>query len=273
MADNQDAIELQRRARRRLVGAIALVVFVVIVLPIVFDREPKPITQDLTIQIPSQDAGRFSSRVLPPEPRQEAQAAPGNERKAEPVKAASEASRPAEPPAVKAEATSRSEKAEEPAKPVDSVAKSESAKGAAASGAKAEDPKRAAPAVASTKVASSEPAKAPDTKAPESKAAEAKAADAKAADAKSTDAAKSGNESYVIALGLFRNPDNVKKVRAWVTSAGYKSFTEAAPPDASGAKGVGVKVLAGPFPSKDAAEKAREKLKAKGVDVGAIVSR
>lgn len=270
MADNQDAIELQRRARRRLVGAIALVVFVVIVLPIVFDREPKPITQDLTIQIPSQDAGRFSSRVLPPEPRQEAQAAPGNERKAEPVKAASDPSRPAEPPVAKAEATSRNEKSGEPAKPVDTVARSDSAKGSAAIGAKAEDPKRAAPPTPSTKAASSEPAKAPDA---EAKAAEAKVADAKAADARSTDAAKPGSESYVIALGLFRNPDNVKKVRAWVTSAGYKSFTEAAPADASGAKGVGVKVLAGPFPSKDAAEVAREKLKAKGVDVGAIVSR
>ncbi len=57
---------MQRRARRRLVGAIALVVFIVIVLPIVLDKEPSPLGQDIVIQIPSQDAGKFITRVLPP---------------------------------------------------------------------------------------------------------------------------------------------------------------------------------------------------------------
>lgn len=63
MAETQDATLLQRRARRRLVGAIALVVLVVIVLPIVLDREPSPVGRDLVIEIPNQDAGRFNSSV------------------------------------------------------------------------------------------------------------------------------------------------------------------------------------------------------------------
>ncbi|MBI4291810.1 MAG: SPOR domain-containing protein [Betaproteobacteria bacterium] len=66
MAESQDATLLQRRARRRLVGAVALVIFVVIVLPIVLEDERKPVGQDLVIQIPSQDGGKFNSRVLPP---------------------------------------------------------------------------------------------------------------------------------------------------------------------------------------------------------------
>lgn len=66
MAESQDATLLQRRARRRLVGAIALVVLVVIVLPIVLDTEPSPVGQDLVVQIPSQDAGKFNTRVLTP---------------------------------------------------------------------------------------------------------------------------------------------------------------------------------------------------------------
>ncbi len=67
MADSQDATLLQRRARRRLVGAIALVVLVVIVLPIVLEKERKPFEQDLVIQIPSQNAaGKFNAGVLPP---------------------------------------------------------------------------------------------------------------------------------------------------------------------------------------------------------------
>jgi len=64
LADSQDAILLQRRARRRLLGAIALVLFAVIVLPIIFDQEPRSVGQDLVIQIPSQDAGRFQPRGL-----------------------------------------------------------------------------------------------------------------------------------------------------------------------------------------------------------------
>ena len=66
LAESQDASLLQRRARRRLVGAIALVVLIVIVLPVVLDKEPGTIGQDLVIQIPAQDAGKFKTRVLPP---------------------------------------------------------------------------------------------------------------------------------------------------------------------------------------------------------------
>ena len=66
MAESQDATLLQRRARRRLVGAIALVIFVVLVFPIVLEKERKPVGQDLVIQIPSHDAGKFNTRVLPP---------------------------------------------------------------------------------------------------------------------------------------------------------------------------------------------------------------
>jgi DedD protein len=68
LADNPDATLLRRRARRRLVGAIALVVLVVVLLPIVLDQQPRPVTQTLTVQIPSQDAGPFNTRVLPPLP-------------------------------------------------------------------------------------------------------------------------------------------------------------------------------------------------------------
>lgn len=45
----------KKRARRRLVGAVALVLAVVIVLPMVLDPEPKPLADDISIQIPSRD--------------------------------------------------------------------------------------------------------------------------------------------------------------------------------------------------------------------------
>jgi DedD protein len=45
----------KKRARRRLLGAIALVVAVVIGLPMVLDSEPKPLADDIAIKIPSRD--------------------------------------------------------------------------------------------------------------------------------------------------------------------------------------------------------------------------
>jgi DedD protein len=45
----------KKRARRRLVGAVALVLAAVIGLPMVLDSEPKSLDVDIAIQIPSQD--------------------------------------------------------------------------------------------------------------------------------------------------------------------------------------------------------------------------
>ncbi len=44
--------------RRRLVGAIALVVAAIVVLPMVLDSHPKPVTDDISIDIPSRPAPR-----------------------------------------------------------------------------------------------------------------------------------------------------------------------------------------------------------------------
>ena len=51
-----DDSTLKRRARRRLIGAIALVFLAVIILPMVFDAEKKQLDADISIQIPNQDA-------------------------------------------------------------------------------------------------------------------------------------------------------------------------------------------------------------------------
>lgn len=45
----------KQRARRRLVGALALVLAAVIVLPMVLDSKPKPATGDIAIEIPNQN--------------------------------------------------------------------------------------------------------------------------------------------------------------------------------------------------------------------------
>jgi DedD protein len=46
----------KQRARRRLVGAIAMVVAAVVILPMVLDSHPKPVTDDIAIDIPNRPA-------------------------------------------------------------------------------------------------------------------------------------------------------------------------------------------------------------------------
>lgn len=46
----------KKRARRRLIGAVALVLAAVIGLPMILDSEPKPLADDIAIHIPSRDS-------------------------------------------------------------------------------------------------------------------------------------------------------------------------------------------------------------------------
>ena len=62
---SDEELQLRKRARRRLIGAIALVTLTAAVLPMVLDTEPKPLGQSVDIQIPSPDAGSFTSKVVP----------------------------------------------------------------------------------------------------------------------------------------------------------------------------------------------------------------
>jgi len=65
MAENQDVNMLKRRGRRRLVGAVALVLAAVIVLPMVFDSEPKGSAPPVSVRIPGEDDTAFTPKVTP----------------------------------------------------------------------------------------------------------------------------------------------------------------------------------------------------------------
>lgn len=60
-----EELQLRKRARRRLIGAVVLVAAVAVVLPMVLDSDPKPTSQEINIQIPSPDAKGFTSKVVP----------------------------------------------------------------------------------------------------------------------------------------------------------------------------------------------------------------
>src|SRR4051812_2373615 len=81
MAEAQDVDTLKRRGRRRLVGAVALVLLAVVVLPMVFDPEPRRPAPPVNVRIPGEDDTAFAPKLAPvPKP-----AAKPAEKKAEPV--------------------------------------------------------------------------------------------------------------------------------------------------------------------------------------------
>lgn len=67
MAESQDVNALKRRGRRRLVGAIALVLVAVIVLPWIFDPSPRQ-APPVSVRIPNEDDSAFLPKVAPKPP-------------------------------------------------------------------------------------------------------------------------------------------------------------------------------------------------------------
>src|SRR5580765_8544156 len=66
MAEQQQDVDtLKRRGRRRLVGAVALVLLAVIVLPMVFDPEPRPVAPPVSVRIPGEDDAPFKPKPPP----------------------------------------------------------------------------------------------------------------------------------------------------------------------------------------------------------------
>lgn len=70
-ATSEEQIRLRRRARRRLLGAATLLLLAAIILPMVLDKEPRPLDQDIEIHIPSQESatvGGQPAAITVPQP-------------------------------------------------------------------------------------------------------------------------------------------------------------------------------------------------------------
>ena len=86
MAEQQQDVDtLKRRGRRRLVGAVALVLLAVIVLPMVFDPEPRRSAPPVSVRIPGEDDSAFKPAPppKPPAPKALEKPAPALEAKPE----------------------------------------------------------------------------------------------------------------------------------------------------------------------------------------------
>lgn len=220
---SDEELQLKRRARRRLIGAIVLVTGIAVVLPMVLDSEPRPVGRDIAVQIPSPDSGTFTTKVAPlSAPKApDGRPAAGGDMKTAAVAPAGEA------PAAAREAAKEMPK--EPAKPVAQPEKPRTAKA---------PPSKKDPAKTEPKAKPSRPATQP------------------------------AQGQYVVQVIALADADKAQQMQQRIADAGIKSYTEIV----KTAKGDVTRVRAGPFATREAAEKAREQLKAIGMN-GNITSR
>jgi DedD protein len=240
--------EFRRRARRRLIGAIVLALAAAVLVPLLLESEPKPLGDDVSIQIPPLDNGKFINPLSPGK---------GGELKSGAV----------QPGAISAAPTNTGAS---PAAP------SPQTSDQAPSGTSAEPPAPAAPAPADTQakgggpsVASAAPPSAGSTGTqPKAQAAEPKATapEPKAIDTANAQPAAQGG-TFVVQVAAFTDRYGALALVRKLKSAGFTGFVEAA----TTGKGEVHRVRVGPYNSREAADAARAKLKTAGYD--GIVAR
>ena len=245
MEENNVQLQLKKRARRRLVGAVVFVSVVAVLLPMVMDHEPRQVVHDVEIRIPGQDEKSFAPKfaAVPTEKTPDLRAT--------------------KVPADSSEA----KLAVQPTLPALEVAK---AKPADKSVEELVEKKVEKPLDTSEK-AHEKPAKKPPEKPVEKplvKTDEAKRAAAilggQPVEAKPV--AKAGE--YLVLIGTFSNETNVKNLKTKLGEQGIKTFSE--PLDTP--QGKKIRVRAGPFASREAAEKALGKMQKIGIS-GAVAAK
>lgn len=89
-----DELKLKQRARRRLIGAAALLAALVLILPMVLDNEPKRETSEIAVHIPAPQQTPTNTDLTPSEP--ETKPEPQTQVAQEPVEAIKPPLEPAE---------------------------------------------------------------------------------------------------------------------------------------------------------------------------------
>jgi DedD protein len=244
----------KKRARRRLVGSVALVLALIIGLPMVLDAGPKPLEDDIAIQIPSKDAPENRRPVRQPSPSS-GELMPGVDPGEEiielpplPRQAPLNAKNESVPlvAAKKAEAAV----APVPSKPaIDRVSVRTSAEKQTISDSR-ED--RQAQSAAGNE---------PDGRKPVVPAS----SEAKRDDAESS--AEKKSQKIVLQVAALATAGKANELQSRLASAGVRSYTQKVTTES----GTRIRIRTGPYTSKDEADKVRAKLVLLGLS-GTVVS-
>jgi DedD protein len=278
-SDTQNQDSLRARARRRLIGAVALVLLGVIVFPLVFDAKPKPVPSTIALDIPSQSKapGLSVPASAPMLDAASAVAVPSGERNA--------VAQPASAPVLAPRPTQST--AKEVVTPTPTVAPKPEALAPSATPVAPVAPKPTVAAETSQPVAKPVPAQKPlaaphqtkelasarqalaalEGKSPDQiSVAQAEAALAHKKQSAQQDAAPS-NARFVVQAGAFADAHTAQAVRNKIEKAGFKTYTQVVDTP----QGKRVRVRVGPFDSRDEAARALHKLQALGLS-GAVLT-
>ncbi len=214
-----EQVDIRRRGRQRLVGAVVLALLAVVFIPMILDPEPRQERKEPSLAIPAKEA------VAPlPVPKPES---PPAEATAPKVAAAPDA-----PPA-------RVEPVPAPSAP--------------------EKPEAAKPEPAKAEPAKAEPARSEGPKAP--KAAKPESPKPAPERKPAQDAASPKLEGFAVQVGAFREPDKLAQARDKLKAARLSHYTERL----ASSGGDLTRLRAGPFPTREAAEKAAAEMKRAGL--------
>lgn len=277
--------ELRRRARRRLVGAVVLALAVAVVVPMLLESRPKPLGDDVAVKIPPVDDGKFvnqlsgnaadattaSGAIHNPAADEEAlraaatdtagtaTATPGATSSAAaasgPASAAAPA--PASAPAAAPDETAKTRKYDT------RVPEASGSKPAAVAATRAPASAEGPPAAAkgheqASHVASAEPSTSTSKRAPIAAPAAHAAAAAEAE--KPAHAGAGVHEGYAVQLAAFSDDKGANALAHRLKKAGFSAYTE----PLKTSKGTLWRVRVGPYPSREAAIAARDRLKQEG---------
>lgn len=214
----------KKRARRRLVGAVALVLAAVIGLPMILDSEPKPLTSDIAIEIPSKEkieaqASPSPSNSTPADALSPDASLDKNEEIIDP---SDKELAPVTPPAKRPESGEQTFQA-------GTVRETQEAKSISKKAESSPDEERARALLEGR-------------------------ADAKTEKSKSVSDGKNGK--FVIQIAALGSQDKVNELQNKLKTAGIKSYTS----KVATQSGERIRVRVGPFASKEEAEKVRARL-------------
>ena len=247
MGEELDVDALKRRGRRRLIGAIALVLLAVLILPMIFDAEPGPATSSVQVRIPGEGDANFSPKG---ESARTTSGTPTGK-----VEVSDDSSRSAGAANLLPGAVAASEAPVPPSSvAVPPPVATPSATPSAVVSAPAGDARD------KTTSAVTEP------KVPQN----AKSAPAAAASSSKSEVPASAEKlGFVVQIAAFSSSQKLKELVATLKAENISYFTE---PVAT-AKGQVTRVRAGPFETKEFADKVRERLVRLGLKPGPSMQR
>lgn len=249
-----DVAAARARARRRLVGALVLLLVGVIGFPVLFETQPRPLPLDIPIEMSAGEVRAVKPAAPPPGRPLPVLSVPAdagvegsNAAPAAPVPATAPAALPVKPP-LAAAASAPTETVLEPRRVPPAAVTAPASVLAKAPAAKASAPLAAAPAAPRPQAAASRPA-------------DGARAAALLAGTASAPPAAAAEGRFVVQVGAYTDATTLRAARAKVEKLGLKTYTQVIEGDA----GKRTRVRLGPYATRAEADAAAAKLRGAGL--------